>query len=123
MNPKYEELTLREFLTELNSLIHEPVRLGILTLLLFHDRLPFSIIQNILGVTSGNLNSHTKKLTEEGLVTITKTFVDARPRTVIKITPKGRNSLRSYSKQVVLLLQEVFEEIHLSEDENKQQIV
>ena len=63
---------------DLNPIVHEPVRLGILMLLHLNNTLPFSVVQKGLGVTSGNLNSHVKKLTSEGYVHIEKAFVDLR---------------------------------------------
>lgn len=95
---------IEELLGELNSTLHEPVRLGILILLHLNTSLPFSTIQKGLGVTSGNLNTHLTKLEENNLVTRERTFVDTRPRTVIYITEKGRKSLRKYSKSLKNIL-------------------
>lgn len=91
---------VEELLGELNSTLHEPVRLGVLMLLHLNTSLPFSTIQKGLGVTSGNLNTHLKKLEDNELVTRERTFVETRPRTVIYITEKGRKSLRKYSKSL-----------------------
>jgi DNA-binding MarR family transcriptional regulator len=96
--------SVEELLEELDSTLHEPVRLGILMLLHLNTSLPFSTIQNGLGVTSGNLNTHLKKLEENELVTRERTFVDTRPRTVIYISDKGRKSLRKYSKSLKNIL-------------------
>lgn len=92
--------TVEQLLGKLDSTLHEPVRLGILILLHLNSSLPFSDIQKGLGVTSGNLNTHLKKLEENELITKERTFVDTRPRTVIYITEKGRLSLKKYSKSL-----------------------
>ncbi|MHA2295248.1 MAG: transcriptional regulator [Candidatus Hodarchaeales archaeon] len=90
-------LLVENFLSNLDPFIHEPVRLGVLMLLHFNSSLAFSTIQRGLGVTSGNLNSHLKKLAEEGYVNVEKAFVDLRPRTLVQITDAGRSALRTYS--------------------------
>lgn len=96
--------TVEELLGKLDSTLHEPVRLGILILLHLNSSLPFSDIQKGLGVTSGNLNTHLKKLEENELITRERTFVNTRPRTVIYITGKGRISLKKYSKSLKHIL-------------------
>ncbi|MFW9992344.1 MAG: transcriptional regulator [Candidatus Odinarchaeota archaeon] len=97
-------LEVEEIFGNLDPFIHEPVRLGVLMLLYLHSSLAFSIIQQGLGVTSGNLNSHLKKLAEEEYIRIEKAFVDLRPRTLVKITEKGRTSLRSYTRTLKKML-------------------
>ena len=96
--------TVEVLLGELDSTLHEPVRLGILILLHLNSSLPFSIIQKGLGVTSGNLNTHLKKLEENELITKERTFVDTRPRTMIYISDKGRKSLKNYSRSLKNIL-------------------
>jgi len=96
--------TVENLLGELDSTLHEPVRLGILMLLHLNSSLPFSIIQKGLGVTSGNLNTHLKKLEENELITKERTFVDTRPRTIIYISDKGRKSLKNYSRSLKNIL-------------------
>ncbi len=96
--------TVEELLGKLDSTLHEPVRLGILILLHLNSSLPFSDIQKGLGVTSGNLNTHLKKLEENELITKERTFVNTRPRTVIYISEKGRISLKKYSKSLKHIL-------------------
>ncbi|MHA2089076.1 MAG: transcriptional regulator [Promethearchaeota archaeon] len=97
-------LTVEELLEDLDSTLHEPVRLGILILLHLNSSLPFSKIQKGLGVTSGNLNTHLKRLEEFELIIKERTFIDTRPRTVIYITDKGRKSLKKYSKSLKQIL-------------------
>ena len=82
--------------TEIDSFIHEPVRLGILLLLKIHHQLPFAEIQKALQITSGNLNSHLTKLQEKKYVIIEKRFVDLRPRTVIFLSKEGKSALSKY---------------------------
>lgn len=102
-----ENPNVRDLLSQLDSLVHEPVRLGILTLLHLNSSQPFSILQKGLGVSSGNLNSHLTRLSDKDYITQEKTFVKQRPRTVIHITPVGRKALRQYSKSLRKILADI----------------
>ena len=101
--------SLEELMEKLASPLHEPVRLGILILLHFHNELAFSTIQKGLGVTSGNLNTHLSRLESNGLIQSQKTFVNLRPRTVISITSEGRDALVSYSSSLKDVIQTISE--------------
>ena len=101
--------SLEGLIEKLASPLHEPVRLGILILLHFHNELAFSTIQKGLGVTSGNLNTHLSRLESDGLVLSQKTFVNLRPRTVISISSEGRNALKSYSSSLKDVIQTISE--------------
>ena len=105
-----ENLTsVENLIAELDSTLHEPVRLGILMLLHLNSSLAFSVIQHGLGVTSGNLNTHLTKLDAAGLIVREKTFVNVRPRTVIHITTEGREALKKYSKSLRRIFLEIRE--------------
>ncbi|MFX1283630.1 MAG: transcriptional regulator [Promethearchaeota archaeon] len=104
---KERPVSIETLIGELNSTLHEPVRLGILMLLHLNSSLTFSVIQKGLGVTSGNLNTHLTKLDTEGFIVREKTFVNYRPRTVIYITKEGREALKKYSKSLKRILIEI----------------
>ena len=80
----------------LDSLIHERVRLGIVSALAGHERLPFTELRDSLGLTDGNLSAHARKLEEAGYLRCYKTFVDRTPRTEYELTPRGREELERY---------------------------
>lgn len=80
--------------TSLDPIIHQPTRLGILTVLAEATSADFNYLQNTLALTAGNLSRHLAVLEESGLVAIRKTFEDRRPRTWISITKLGRDRLR-----------------------------
>lgn len=82
-----------EDLTALNRLIHEPARLAILTALSACDKADFVFLQNVTGLTKGNLSSHLSKLERAGLVLIQKEFEGRQPITYVLLTPEGRNGL------------------------------
>jgi DNA-binding MarR family transcriptional regulator len=73
--------------------VHQPVRLGILTVLAETSRADFPYLRTTLGLTDGNLGRHLEVLAEAGLVTITKGYEGRRPRTWVEITKAGRGAL------------------------------
>ena len=83
-------------LKALDPIIHERVRLGILTLLLQGGELDFQTLKHTLHVTDGNLSRHLQVLEEAGLVHVRKTFVRRRPRTYYRLTAEGRRRFLTY---------------------------
>lgn len=80
---------------ELDDLIHQKTRLGILTVLAEAGRADFQYVRDVLELTDGNLSRHLQVLAGESLIEIDKGYEDNRPRTWIEITPDGRRALRS----------------------------
>ena len=72
-----------------------PTRLSILVYLYFTQNATFPILQKRLGLTSGNLSSHLRKLEELGLIRISKRFVDLKPTTFAVLTKEGAERVRS----------------------------
>jgi DNA-binding MarR family transcriptional regulator len=72
-----------------------PVRLSILVYLYFTRNAQFTHLQSKLGLTSGNLSSHLRKLQDMGYIKILKHFVDLKPTTIVVITPEGTEKVRS----------------------------
>ncbi|MEJ7584806.1 MAG: transcriptional regulator [Acidimicrobiales bacterium] len=77
----------------LDDTIHQRVRLGILAILSETVRADFVYLRNALDLTDGNLSRHLGVLEEAGLVKITKSFEDRRPRTRVRTTRKGTEAL------------------------------
>lgn len=100
-----DKIPIESLLADIDTFIHEPVRLGVLTILSIHKAMPFSEIQKALRITPGNLNSHITKLAEKGYVTIEKQFVELRPRTIIFITKTGKLALLRYVNKFKELIQ------------------
>ena len=80
-------------LAELDKLIHEPARLVILTALSVVDSVDFLFLQNLTGLTAGNLSGHLTRLEEAGLIHISKEIVGKRPKTTLSLTPTGREAI------------------------------
>lgn len=89
---------------DLDPIIHERVRLGIMTLLLQAGELDFQTLKRELGVTDGNLAQHLRVLEEHGLIQVHKTFVGRRPRTTYTLTLEGRRRLREYLDRLARIL-------------------
>ena len=85
-----------EDLASLNRLVHEPGRLAILTALSACEEADFLFLQNITGLTKGNLSSHLSKLEQGGLVEIRKAFEGKLPVTYLRLTTEGRERLQEY---------------------------
>ncbi len=84
----------------LDPVIHERVRLGIISALAVNDELSFNDLKQLLEITDGNLSVHARKLEEAGYVRCTKSFVGRQPRTEFKLTSSGRRALENYLEQM-----------------------
>ena len=92
---------------ELDRLIHERVRLGIVSALAVNRSLSFNELKAMLGLTDGNLSVHARKLEEAGYVDCTKSFEGRTPRTEFRLTPGGRRALEAYLNHMEALIQAV----------------
>jgi DNA-binding MarR family transcriptional regulator len=77
-----------------------------MSLLIANDELPFKALKEFLEVTDGNLSSHLSKLEKEAYIVIEKTFEGKRPKTVVKIAPKGRKAFDSYIEVLKQFIEE-----------------
>ncbi len=84
----------------LDPVIHERVRLGIISALAVNEELTFNDLKKLLEITDGNLSVHARKLEDAGYVSCTKSFVGRQPRTEFKLTATGRRALESYLEQM-----------------------
>jgi DNA-binding HxlR family transcriptional regulator len=87
-------------LPELDSLIHERLRLGIVSALAVNERLTFNELKRVLHATDGNLSVHARKLEEAGYVGCDKYFDGRVPKTEYWLTAAGRRSLQRYLDQM-----------------------
>lgn len=84
----------------LDSVIHERVRLAIISALAVNDELSFNDLKKLLGITDGNLSVHARKLEVAGYVKCSKSFVGRQPRTTFRLNAAGRRALESYLQQM-----------------------
>jgi len=89
---------------ELDRLIHERVRLGIVSALAVNDSLSFNELKALLKTTDGNLSVHARKLEEASYVTCTKSFEGRIPKTEYRLTGAGRRALEHYLDHMEALI-------------------
>jgi DNA-binding MarR family transcriptional regulator len=89
---------------DLDRLIHERIRLGIVSALAANDSLSFADLRDILGTTDGNLSVHARKLEDAGYVRVSKGFEARKPKTEYSLTTKGRRALEGYLAQMEQIL-------------------
>lgn len=92
---------------ELDRLIHERVRLGIVSALAVNETLSFNDLKKLLKTTDGNLSVHARRLEDAGYVTCTKSFRGRVPHTEYRLTPNGRRALERYLNHMEALIQRV----------------
>ena len=90
---------------KLDRLIHERLRLGILSALSVNQALTFSDLKKLLDTTDGNLSVHARKLEEAAYVACTKSFEGRVPRTEYRLTASGRRALERYLDHMEALIQ------------------
>jgi DNA-binding MarR family transcriptional regulator len=91
----------------LDRLIHERLRLGIISALAANERLTFNELKQLLQTTDGNLSVHARKLEEANYVACDKTFVGRVPRSVYRLTASGRRALDKYLVHMEAIIQAV----------------
>jgi DNA-binding MarR family transcriptional regulator len=80
----------------LDRLIHERLRLGIVSALAVNERMSFQELKHLLQTTDGNLIVHARKLEDAEYVTSRKSIVNGASRTEYRLTPAGRRALEKY---------------------------
>jgi DNA-binding MarR family transcriptional regulator len=91
---------------DLDRVVHERLRLGILAALSVNDGLTFNELKDTLDSTDGNLSDHTRKLELAGYITIAKGYEGRKPQTVYSLTRRGRQALRGYIETMQAVLEE-----------------
>ena len=81
---------------DLDRLIHERIRLGIVSALAVNDHLSFNDLKKLLKTTDGNLSVHARKLEEAGYIACEKSFEGRIPKTEYRLTPAGKRALERY---------------------------
>jgi DNA-binding MarR family transcriptional regulator len=81
---------------QLDRVIHEKGRLGIMAMLAASPELSFTELRDALSLTDGNLSTHVRTLQEEGLVSVAKSFQNNRPLTTCSLTAAGRKAFAEY---------------------------
>lgn len=91
----------------LDRLIHERLRLGIISALAANESLTFSDLKNLMNTTDGNLSVHARKLEEAGYISCSKYFEGRLPKTEYKLTAAGRSALENYLSHMESLIKQM----------------
>jgi DNA-binding HxlR family transcriptional regulator len=94
-----------EGLPEFDRLIHERMRLGIVSALAVNQTLTFNELKELMQTTDGNLSVHARKLEEAEYIVCTKSFEGRTPKTEYKLTAAGRRALERYLNHMEALIQ------------------
>ena len=92
---------------DLDRLIHERLRLGIVSALAVNDRLTFNDLKGLLQTTDGNLSVHARKLEDAQYISCDKTFDGRMPRTEYRLTAAGRRAFEKYLAHMEAILKAV----------------
>ena len=95
---------------ELDRLIHERLRLGIISALAVNERLTFNDLKALLRTTDGNLSVHARRLEEAEYIACEKSFAGRMPRTEYRITAAGRRAFEKYLAHMEAIIRTVREE-------------
>ena len=91
---------------QLDRVIHEKVRLAIMSLLAASPQLAFTEMRDTLNMTDGNLTAHMRTLQESGYVSVTKEFQGGRPLTTFSLTAQGRKAFATYINLLEQIVQQ-----------------
>ena len=89
---------------EIDRMIHERLRLGIISALAVNDSLTFNELKHTVKTTDGNLSVHARKLEDAGYVNCSKTFAGRTPKTEYSLTQAGRRALERYLDHMEALI-------------------
>lgn len=105
VKPAVERETVEHALPNLDRIIHERMRLGILSVLAVNDTLTFNELKKLLQTTDGNLSVHARRLEEANYLECTKSFEGRMPKTEYRLTAAGRKAFERYLDHMEALIQ------------------
>jgi DNA-binding HxlR family transcriptional regulator len=100
-----EQETVEQALPNLDRIIHERMRLGIISALAVNESLTFNELKKLLQTTDGNLSVHARRLEEVKYVECTKSFEGRMPKTEYKLSAAGRKAFERYLDHMEALIQ------------------
>ena len=96
---------MKNLIQNINKAFDHRIRLGIMSVLMVNESADFSSLKELLGVTDGNLASHTKALELENYIVIEKQFIGKKPNTSYRTTKEGRTAFQDHIKALEKLIQ------------------
>lgn len=97
----------RHPLVDIDRTIHSPARLMVMTYLYAVESADYIFLQNLTGLTWGNLSSHLTKLESGGYVAIQKEIVGKKPHSMVHLTKSGREAFREYKQSMQQVLSDL----------------
>jgi DNA-binding HxlR family transcriptional regulator len=105
--PRPQNAKQKSAAPNLDRLINERLRLGIISALAANASLTFSDLKNLMNTTDGNLSVHARKLEEAGYISCSKYFEGRLPKTEYKLTAAGRHALENYLNHMESLIKQM----------------
>ncbi|MBT1703980.1 winged helix-turn-helix domain-containing protein [Chryseosolibacter indicus] len=90
----------------LDRVLEHRLRLQIMSVLVANDSYDFNSLKELMNVTDGNLATHIKALEKEKYISVSKSFVDRKPKTKYKVTEKGRTAFKKHIDALELLIKQ-----------------
>uniref|UniRef100_UPI002FDDD9A2 winged helix-turn-helix domain-containing protein n=1 Tax=Flavobacterium sp. TaxID=239 RepID=UPI002FDDD9A2 len=87
---------MKNIIQNINKAFDHRIRLGIMSILMVNESADFNMLKELLGVTDGNLASHTKALESENYIRIEKQFIGKKPNTRYSATTEGRQAFKDH---------------------------
>ena len=95
---------MKNIIQNINKTFDHRIRLGIMSVLMVNESADFNTLKELLGVTDGNLASHTKALEQEKYITIEKQFIGKKPNTSYIVTKIGRKAFQEHIEALEKLI-------------------
>lgn len=95
---------MKTIIQNINKAFDHRIRLGIMSVLMVNESADFNMLKELLGVTDGNLASHTKALENENYISIEKQFIGKKPNTKYIATPIGKKAFKDHIEALEKLI-------------------
>ena len=102
--PRRRHREARPAIPDLDRIIHERMRLAIVSSLAANEKLSFNELKALLGTTDGNLSVHARKLEEAGYLACAKSFEGRMPKTEYRLTAEGKRAFDRYVAHLAALV-------------------
>ncbi len=96
---------MKTLLAHINKTFDHRIRLAIMSVLMVNESADFNTLKELLGVTDGNLASHTRALENEEYIVVEKTFIDRKSNTRYKATQKGKKAFQEHLDALERIIQ------------------
>ena len=98
---------MKNIIQNINKAFDNRIRLGIMSVLMVNEFADFNTLKELLGVTDGNLASHTKALELENYIIIEKQFIGKKPNTSYYVSKEGRKAFTEHIEALEKLIQKI----------------